>query len=143
MDLCKLNPASKFQRADLERTDSNSSWITGTKDYPALHNLLIPLSTYFSVLQAFAASSGDTHVTFVIGHGAARYLFHLMTLNQKYEWSAILQYHIHFHLNQCQEITGSYAGWARLDEMLLAEFCLGNVKTLGTARAGRLPNKRK
>ncbi|KAG5337479.1 hypothetical protein C0989_009575 [Termitomyces sp. Mn162] len=59
MDLCKLNPASKFRHTDLDCTDSSNSRITGTKDYPALHNLLIPLSTYFSVLQAFAASSGN------------------------------------------------------------------------------------
>ncbi|KAG5349605.1 hypothetical protein C0989_002804 [Termitomyces sp. Mn162] len=84
MDLCKLDPASKFRHADLDHMD-NSLWITGTKDYLALHNLLIPLSTYFSILKPFAASSGNAHTMFVIGHGTVRYLSHLMNLNQKYE----------------------------------------------------------
>ncbi|KAG5338234.1 hypothetical protein C0989_007904 [Termitomyces sp. Mn162] len=99
MDLCKLDPTSKFRHADMERTESNGSKATGIKDYPSLHTLLIPLLTYFLVLQAFAASSGDAHATFIIGHGTARYSSHLMMLNQKYEWSAVLQYHIHFHLS--------------------------------------------
>ncbi|KAG6882044.1 hypothetical protein C0993_012132, partial [Termitomyces sp. T159_Od127] len=135
MDLCKLDPASKFRRADMERLDSNTSRTTGTKDYPALHNLLIPLLTYFSVLQAFAALSGDAHATFMIGQGAARYSSHLMNLNQKYEWSAVLQYHIHFHLNHRQEmLAGSYAGWAKPDNLLLTKFCLGNVRAPNTSR---------
>ncbi|KAG5734809.1 hypothetical protein E4T56_gene730 [Termitomyces sp. T112] len=50
---------------------ANSLWITGSKDYPAFHNLLIPLSTYFLVLQAFEALSDDAHATFLIGHGGA------------------------------------------------------------------------
>ncbi|KAH0586186.1 hypothetical protein H2248_007445 [Termitomyces sp. 'cryptogamus'] len=99
MDLCKLDPVSKFRYADLDCTDSSNSRITGTKDYPALHNLLIPLSTYFSVLQAFATSSGNIYATFVIRHGTSKYMLHLITLNQKYGWSAVLQYYIHFHLN--------------------------------------------
>ncbi|KAG6875365.1 hypothetical protein C0993_009577 [Termitomyces sp. T159_Od127] len=99
MDLCKLNPALKFRHADWDHMDSNSLWIIGTKDYPVLHNLLIPLSTYFSILQAFVALLGDAHATFVIEHGTARYFSHLMTLKQKYKSSAVLQYHIHFHLN--------------------------------------------
>ncbi|KAG5337015.1 hypothetical protein C0989_011204 [Termitomyces sp. Mn162] len=104
MDLCKLDSVSKFSCADMECTDANSLWITGSKDYPAFHNLLIPLSTYFLVLQAFEALSDDAHATFLIGHGGARYISHLANLNQKYEWSAVLQYHIHFHLNCCQEM---------------------------------------
>ncbi|KAG6895022.1 hypothetical protein C0992_003479 [Termitomyces sp. T32_za158] len=129
MDLCKLDPASTFRRAEMERTDSSGSRITGIKDYPAFHNLLIPLLTYFSILQAFAASSGDAHATFIIGHGAARYISHLASLNQKYEWTAVLQYHIHFHLNRWQEmLAGSYTGWAKPDALLLTEFCLGNAR---------------
>ncbi|KNZ77241.1 hypothetical protein J132_06236 [Termitomyces sp. J132] len=135
MDLCKLDPTSKFRRADMERTDSGGSRVTGARDYPAFHNLLIPLSTYFSVLQAFAASSGDAHATFVIGHGAARYLSHLANLNQKYEWAAVLQYHIHFHLNRRQEmLAGSYTGWSKPDDLLLTEFCLGNARAPNTSR---------
>ncbi|KNZ71285.1 hypothetical protein J132_00074 [Termitomyces sp. J132] len=135
LDLCKLDPTSKFRRADMERTDSNGTRFTGTKDYPTFHNLLIPLTTYFSVLQAFAASSGDAHATFVIGHGAARYISHLTSLNQKYEWTAVLQYHVHFHLSRRQEmLTGSYAGWARPDDLLLTEFCLGNARAMSSVR---------
>ncbi|KAH0582292.1 hypothetical protein J132_04999 [Termitomyces sp. J132] len=135
MDLCKLNPTSKFRRTEMERTDTNGPRITGTKDYPSFHALLIPLSTYFSVLQPFVASSGDANATFVIGHGAARYLSHLASLNQKYEWAAVLQYHIHFHLNRRQEmLAGSYTGWARPDDLLLTEFCLGNARALAASR---------
>ncbi|KAG6874118.1 hypothetical protein C0995_005534 [Termitomyces sp. Mi166 len=86
MDLCKLDPTSKFRRADMERTESNGSRVTGVEDYSALHTLLIPLSTYFSVLQAFSASSGDAHTTFVIGHGAVRYISHCMRQNPEF-WS--------------------------------------------------------
>ncbi|KAG6876671.1 hypothetical protein C0992_012133 [Termitomyces sp. T32_za158] len=135
LDLCKLDPASKFRRADMERSDNGGSRVTGTKDYPALHNLLIPLSTYFSVLQAFAATSGNAHATFLIGHGAARYASHLMNLNQKYEWAAVLQYHVHFYLNRRQEmLAGSYAGWAKPDDLLLTEFCLGNARMPAASR---------
>ncbi|KAG6867321.1 hypothetical protein C0993_004527 [Termitomyces sp. T159_Od127] len=81
LDLCKLDPTSKFHCVDMERTDVNSARFTGTKDYPTFHNLLILLTTYFSVLQAFAASSGDAHTTFIVGHGAARYISRLASLN--------------------------------------------------------------
>ncbi|KAG6894611.1 hypothetical protein C0993_011139 [Termitomyces sp. T159_Od127] len=141
MDLCKLDPALRFRCAEMEQTDSGSLRITGTKDYPVLHTLLIPLSTYFSILQAFAASSSDAHATFVIGNRAARYISHLASLNQKYEWAAVLQYHIHFYLNRRQEmLTGSYTGWAKPDDLLLTEFCLGNAHMSGNPRkpAGRL-----
>ncbi|KAJ6529934.1 hypothetical protein DFH09DRAFT_1370948 [Mycena vulgaris] len=69
VDLFKLD--SRFRdKFDVERTEESKARTGTAKDYPSLHSLLIPLTTYFRVLQAFAALAGDTASTRIIGDGA-------------------------------------------------------------------------
>ncbi|KAF8218595.1 hypothetical protein L208DRAFT_1349726, partial [Tricholoma matsutake] len=83
IDLCKLD--SHFRnKADVKRLESATPCVSGLKEYPSLHSLLVPLSTYFAVLQAFSASAGDAHATFLIGLSVARYTAHLLDLHQNY-----------------------------------------------------------
>ncbi|KAF8218392.1 hypothetical protein L208DRAFT_1057533, partial [Tricholoma matsutake] len=96
IDLCKLD--SYFRnKADVEHLESATPCVSGLKEYPSLHSLLIPLSTYFTILQAFSASAGNAHTTFLIGLSAARYTAHLLDLHQNYKWTAVVQYHMQFH----------------------------------------------
>lgn len=131
IDLCKLD--SHFRnKADVERLESATPCVGGLKEYPSLHSLLIPLSTYFAVLQAFSASAGDAHATFLIGLSAARYTAHLLDLHQNYEWTAVVQYHMQFHLHCRQEmLNGSYSGWAQPDQLLMSQYLFGHMCATG------------
>jgi hypothetical protein len=137
IDLCKLD--SRFRsKIDVERSDSAAPRTGAFKEYPSLHALLIPLSTYFDVLQAFAASAGDANATFLIGHNAALYTAHLLELHQTYEWTAVVQYHMQFHLHRQQEmINGSYSGWGRPDQLLMSQYLFGRFRSTNTSSSSR------
>ncbi|GLB35400.1 hypothetical protein LshimejAT787_0209650 [Lyophyllum shimeji] len=137
IDLCKLD--SRFRnKADVERLDSAAPCVGAFKEYPSLHSLLVPLTTYFAILQAFSASAGDAHATFLIGNSAARYTAHLLELHQHYEWTAVLQYHMQFHLHRRQEmLSGSYAGWAQPDQLLMSQYLFGRMRAAGGASSSR------
>ncbi|KAJ7511478.1 hypothetical protein B0H11DRAFT_1641093, partial [Mycena galericulata] len=122
VDLFKLD--SRFRdKFDVERTEDSKTRTGTARDYPSLHSLLIPLTTYFRVLQAFAALAGDTTSTRVIGDGAGWYTAHLLELHQRYEWSAIVQYHMQFHLIRRREMAdGDYSGWGHTDADLMNQY---------------------
>ncbi|KAJ6610431.1 hypothetical protein B0H10DRAFT_1643772, partial [Mycena sp. CBHHK59/15] len=122
VDLFKLD--SRFRdKFDVERTEDSKARTGTAKDYPSLHSLLIPLTTYFRVLQAFAASAGDTASTRLIGDGAGWYTAHLLELHQRYEWSAVVQYHMQFHLIRRREMAdGDYSGWGHTDADLMNQY---------------------
>ena len=89
----------------------------------SIHCLLPTLVTYFSVLQLFAASSGDAVAASSIGIGSQCYIAHILDLHQQYEWPAMVKYHIHFHLQQrCKMADGDYNGWLWADPDLLNSF---------------------
>ncbi|KAF5379033.1 hypothetical protein D9615_006010 [Tricholomella constricta] len=128
IDLCKLD--SRYRnKADFYRLEGNAPRSSALKDYPSLHSLLTPLATYFAILQAFAATAGSAQATFVMGHAASRYITHLLELHQRYEWSAVVQYHMQFHLHRRQEmLTGSYTGWSQPDNLLMTEYLFGRQR---------------
>ncbi|KAJ7250505.1 hypothetical protein B0H12DRAFT_976874, partial [Mycena haematopus] len=127
LDLFKLD--SRFRdRADKSHLDVESGSVLvktragSLKDYPSLHSLLTPLNVYFDILLSFAASAGDAAVTRLMGHGALAYSNLLLDLNQKYEWQAVVQYHMDFHMDRIQEMCrGDYTGWALLDSQLVSQ----------------------
>ncbi|KAF8224100.1 hypothetical protein L208DRAFT_1313360 [Tricholoma matsutake] len=125
INLCKLD--SHFRnKVDVEHLESTTSHVGALKEYPSLHSLLVPLSTYFAVLQAFSASAVNAHTTFLIGHSVARYMAHLLDLHQNYEWMAVVQYHMQFHLHHRKEmLNGSYSGWAQPDQLLMPQYLFG------------------
>ncbi|KAF5384159.1 hypothetical protein D9615_003180 [Tricholomella constricta] len=144
IDLCKLD--SRYRnKADVDRLEGTAPRSSALKDYPSLHSLLTPLTMYFAVLQAFAAMAGNTHATFIMGHAAARYITHLLELHQRYEWSAVVQYHMQFHLHRRQEmLTGSYTGWSQPDNLLMTEYLFGRQRSSTTASTpSRISNKPK
>ncbi|KAJ7092221.1 hypothetical protein C8R44DRAFT_534477, partial [Mycena epipterygia] len=121
-DLYKLD--SRFRdRTDIDRLEDSKGKSPSTKDYPFLHSLITPLYTYFRVLVAFAASSGDAQATMVISDGSTRYYEHLHDLHQRYEWSAVVEYHLQYLLIRRREMTnGDYSGWGRTDGDLMNRF---------------------
>ncbi|KAF8237877.1 hypothetical protein L208DRAFT_1245138 [Tricholoma matsutake] len=131
IDLCKLDLCFR-NKVDVEHLESTTSCVGALKEYPSLHSLLIPLSTYFAVLQAFSASAGNAHATFLIGHSAACYMAHLLDLHQNYKWTAVVQYHMQFHLHCHQEmLNGSYSGWAQPNQLLMSKYLFGHMRATG------------
>lgn len=139
IDLCKLD--SRFRnKADVERMESAAPRAGALKEYQSLHSLLIPLQRYFRVLQAFAMSANDAQATFVIGNAAGEYMAHIMELHQNYDWNAVIQYHMQFHLYRRQEMRdGSYAGWALPDSLLIAQYLTGHARaaSASTSRSAK------
>ncbi|KAJ7724020.1 hypothetical protein B0H16DRAFT_1209888, partial [Mycena metata] len=126
-DLYKLD--SRFRdRADINRPD-DSKGKSSAKDYPSLHSFLTPLFTYFRVLSAFATSSGDAEATRVIADGSAHYYEHLVDLHQRYEWLAVVKYHLQYHLIRRRDmVNGDYSGWGRTDGDLMNRFLYSRVR---------------
>ncbi|TRM64923.1 hypothetical protein BD626DRAFT_536131 [Schizophyllum amplum] len=91
-DLFKLD--SRFRdKVNQPGPDSSIAPRTGSsKDYPILHFLLTPLSIYFEILTAFAATGGGSAAdVFVISRGGFHYIQHIMQLHQQYEWTAVME----------------------------------------------------
>lgn len=106
-----------------------SSRTSSIKDYPSLNSITQPLNTFFSILIAFAATSGKSDVTCVIALGALSYLSHLSSLQQQYEWHAVLRYHMDYHLLRRREmINGDYSGWGQPSILLITEHLLGHQR---------------
>ncbi|KAJ6490554.1 hypothetical protein DFH09DRAFT_1454072, partial [Mycena vulgaris] len=121
-DLYKLD--SRFRdRTDIDRLDDSRGKSHSVKDYPSLHSLITPLYMYFRVLVAFASSSGDAEATRVISDGSARYYEHLHDLHQRYEWSAVVEYHLQYHLIRRREmVNGDYSRWGHTDADLMNRY---------------------
>lgn len=111
MDLARLNPRSK--RGQFAGGCS-------PRDYPTLQSLLVPLTIYFRVLQAWIAVSGDAEATRVVGEAALRYNMHILDLQGQYQWPAVVRYHMHFHERRRVDMErGDYSKWAVGDRELL------------------------
>jgi len=107
---------------------------------PSLHSLVTPLNVYFDVLLSFAASAGDAAITRLMGHGALAYSNLLLDLNQKYEWAAVVQYHMDFHMDRIQEMChGDYSGWAQLDSQLVSQHLVSRVRPPPSAGGASRP----
>jgi hypothetical protein len=89
-DLFKLSLRA-CDRTDPDWPESSKKMSRPYAAYPSLHSLLTPLTTYFSVLQSFAASSGDASAASSIGTGGQCYIAHILDLHQRYEWLAVVE----------------------------------------------------
>ena len=147
LDLFRLDSALHDKSIDLKTTlDFENGSLsararTGSpRDYPHLSSLIEPLSTYFNILSAYAASSGNVAATYTISSGGFQYIHHLSTLNRSYHWNAVLQYHKAFFMLHCRDmLKGDYSGWARSDSQLMNSHLYHQVRPLahGQSRAVR------
>ncbi|KAJ7785696.1 hypothetical protein B0H16DRAFT_1294204 [Mycena metata] len=120
MDLVKLNPRrcwDAFEKGGALR------------DYPSLHSLLVPLCLYFSVLQAACAASGHAEATRIVGEAGLRYTAHLVELEEAFQWSAVVQYHMQFHNKRRQDMAiGDFSQWAFGDRELMNRLLVGRQR---------------
>jgi hypothetical protein len=128
LDLFKLAPMRHDKNVDLKTVlDFDNGTISvkahsgSLQDYyPHFTTLVEPLTIYFDILSAYAASSGNAAATYAIVTGGFHYIRHLSTLNRSYHWGAVLQYHKAFFMLRCREmLRGDYTGWARSDGQLM------------------------
>ncbi|KAF5360107.1 hypothetical protein D9757_014816 [Collybiopsis confluens] len=109
MDLRKLDSKLCEKADDTGSTSLFLSRDSSTRDYPSLSALLVPLNLYFRVLIHFASSSDRADIITALSTSVLLYLDHLNDLNNRYEWPAVLQYHMEFHaLRRREMIKGSY-----------------------------------
>ncbi|EPT05788.1 hypothetical protein FOMPIDRAFT_1092138, partial [Fomitopsis schrenkii] len=132
-DLYKLD--SKYRdKAERSILDLSGGTITlrrtTTKDYPSFNSLFPPLTVYFQILLAFAASSNNAYLTFQVGRASMAYLRQLEIFHEEYQWSAVLAYHMEFHHLRLREMAnGDYGGWARIDTELQAQHLVGRERS--------------
>ena len=119
-DLFKLNPTLDFDNRTISARAHSDSLL---RDYPHFSSLIEPLTIYFGILSAYAASSGNVASTYAIATGGFHYIRHLSTLNRSYHWHAVLQYHKAFFKLRCHDMKkGDYTGWARPDGQLMNRY---------------------
>ncbi|KAF9266443.1 hypothetical protein L218DRAFT_858240 [Marasmius fiardii PR-910] len=142
-DIHKLDSKLRRKAIDQGALSALTSRAGSTKDYPSLSALLYPLTIYFQILAHFAASSGHVDVIVCLFSGVLQYIMHLTDLNLRYEWDAVLAYHMAYHAERCHEMKQNiYTGWGKLDEQLSTEFLVGRVKSVkpsssSTSKAGK------
>ncbi len=100
-----------------------------TKDDPSFRSMYAPLMTYFNILTAFSASSGNTAYQYQVASGAFFYMTQLEQFNEEYQWSAVLLYHMQFHHKRRRDMArGDYSGWAQVDSALHAQYLCGKER---------------
>ncbi|KAJ7451162.1 hypothetical protein FB451DRAFT_1284888 [Mycena latifolia] len=120
VDLARLNP-----RRSWDKFEEGCSW----RDYPTLQALLMPLSVYFRVLQAWVAVSRDAEATRIVGEAALRYTMHVLELHEKYQWPFVVQYHLQFHeMRRLDMNRGDYSKWAVGDRELKNRLLMGRER---------------
>ncbi|KAJ7674456.1 hypothetical protein B0H17DRAFT_1082091 [Mycena rosella] len=114
-----------FEAVDLARLDPKRTWDKfeggcSWRNYPTLQSLLMPLSIYFRVLQAWVAASRDAEATRIVGESALRYTMHIVDLHEQYHWPAVVHYHLQFHEKRRLDMNhGDYSKWAVGDRDLI------------------------
>jgi hypothetical protein len=108
--------------------------------YPTFSSLVEPLLIYFTILAAYAASSGDILATLTIANGCNTYIGHLSALNRQFQWNVVLQYHKSYFLSRHREMArGDYSGWLHSDVLLMNEHLYSHPRTQnhpGSSRTG-------
>ncbi|KAJ7199682.1 hypothetical protein GGX14DRAFT_467830 [Mycena pura] len=131
-DLYKLDTRVK----DSEPTYSLSA--TGTfemnnskhKTYKNFNSVAFPLHAYFAILTAHLPNRSASTVYFY------RYLTHIATLANEYEWPAVFEYHtLFFNRRRGDMLTGSYDGWGSSDIGLLSSYVYPHRKAISVASA--------
>ncbi|KAJ3991405.1 hypothetical protein F5050DRAFT_1581467, partial [Lentinula boryana] len=126
IDLHKLDSKLREKADDSGSTSSFLSCDSSSKDHPSLSALLVPLNLYFRILIHFAFSGGKADVVTALSTGFLLYMDHLNDLNFRYEWYAVLQYHMEFHAHCRREmVKGKYDGWGGHDYDLMMKFLFG------------------
>jgi hypothetical protein len=96
------------------------------------YDLIVPLLTYFQVLQTHAASSGASALDVAqIANGGMTYISNLIEFSTRYQWSAVLRYHTRFHdVRRAAMSAGDYSGWDGIDTLLLGQTLAGREKSM-------------
>ena len=140
LDLFKLDPTRHDKNVDLKTrlyfdngtiSAEAAANLGSLRDcYPHISSLVEPLTIYFDILSAYAASSGNVAATCAIATGGFHYIRHLSTLNRSYHWDAVLQYHKAFFMIRCRDmLRGDYTGWARSDGQLMNSHLYHRVRS--------------
>jgi len=100
------------------------------KHYPDLLSLLVPFMLYTRLLLFQAQSSKNVVLVGHLASGFANYTSALLEFSQQYGWSAVLRYHVNFHLQRLSEMRrGVYDGWMLpKDGRMMSEFSLPYCK---------------
>lgn len=125
LDLHKLNPRLKHVKREITVTildgcitisleDSSS-----LMDYPTSHSLILPLLTYVGILTA-AASGPEQALTISLAFN--RYLAILTRFTAEFQWSAVLAYHMEFHMHHRIDMREGFYGQDRSGTVLPSSF---------------------
>jgi hypothetical protein len=99
---------------------------TALKEYKSLNSILVPLSTYLSILTMHAQASEKAAT---ISFNTLCYIAHLVKIASKYEWTAVVAYHMAFFAKRKHEMSeADYRGWRRIDLELQGEHLYPNRK---------------
>ncbi|ETW80873.1 hypothetical protein HETIRDRAFT_319169 [Heterobasidion irregulare TC 32-1] len=118
-DLYKLDPQyrDKADRRILALNGDTLELQTGdssAKEYRSLNSVIIPLSTYFSILGSAIAPMTPSIGLVISGFWA--YTASLMQFASEYNWAAVHAYHADFFTARRREMqTGDYSKWGRID----------------------------
>ncbi len=130
-DLYKLDPryCNKAERKTLELNSTTlelSNDDSSLKKYKTLSSIVVPLTTYFSILMAHYQPMAKSAL---LGIQLFRYTAHLTKITSEYEWHAVVAYHMAFFTRRRREmIDGDYGGWGRIDLELRGEHLFPNRK---------------
>lgn len=117
----------EFFPPDLYKLDPISS--ESTKQYSTLSSLMGPLSVYFQIIGCYAASSNNSSAVLAVQRASLAYCAHLSSLNETYEWSAVLEYHSQFFFRRSREMArGDYSGWQSPDQELMGQLLFPHVR---------------
>ncbi|KIK59088.1 hypothetical protein GYMLUDRAFT_44818 [Collybiopsis luxurians FD-317 M1] len=136
IDLRKLDSKLRDKADDEGSLATFLARASSSKDYPSLSAIISPLTLYFRILTHFAISGGQPDVVAILVTGLFAYIDHLNFLNQRYDWSAVLQYHMAFHgLRRREMMNGVYDGWEKADQQLMALHLWGHESAKRTSPA--------
>ncbi|ETW80788.1 hypothetical protein HETIRDRAFT_45502, partial [Heterobasidion irregulare TC 32-1] len=119
LDLYKLDPQYRYKadRCILALNGDTLELQTGdssAKEYRSLNLVIIPLSTYFSILGSAIAPITPSIGSVISGFWA--YTASLMQFALEYNWAAVHAYHADFFIAQRREMqTGNYSKWGCID----------------------------
>ena len=93
----------------------------------SLNSVIIPLSTYFSIL-GFAIAPVNSSIGSIVS-GFWAYTASLMQFALQFEWAAVYLYHVDFFTTRCREMQfGDYSRWGRIDVDIMSRRLLGHNK---------------
>ena len=119
-DLYKLDPQHRGQ----------GGWRARNRvamELRSLNSVIIPLSTYFSIL-GFAIAPVNSSIGSIVS-GFWAYTASLMQFALQFEWAAVYLYHVDFFTTRCREMQfGDYSRWGRIDVDIMSRRLLGHNK---------------